>query len=78
MNLNLYRDRQAFVSRCVLLPVYVPFIVIFLGHLKHNQSSIQDRIGLLYQCVQVPPYVGIVNAVALCKRFYKSLNFNAY
>ena len=67
MNLNLYRDRQGFLNRCVLLPVFVPFIVIFLGRLGHGQTSIQDRIGLLYQTVQVPPYVGIVHAVALCE-----------
>ncbi|KAL8617304.1 hypothetical protein ACOMHN_061018 [Nucella lapillus] len=65
MNLNLYRDRRSFVSRCVMLPLFVPFIVVFLGRLKHTQSSIQDRMGLLYQSVQVPPYVGIINAVAL-------------
>ena len=67
MNLNLYRDRQGFLNRCVLLPVFVPFIVVFLGRLGHGQTSIQDRIGLLYQSVQVPPYVGIVHAVALCE-----------
>ncbi|KAK7477475.1 hypothetical protein BaRGS_00031299 [Batillaria attramentaria] len=65
MHVNLYRDRQAFVNRFVLLPVFVPFIIVFLGRLRNNQSSIQDRLGLLYQSVQVPPYVGIVNAVAL-------------
>lgn len=64
MNVNLLRDRLALVSRCLLLPFFVPFIVLFLGHLKHNQSSIQDRIGLLYQSVQVPSYIGIFNAVA--------------
>ncbi|XP_076463806.1 ATP-binding cassette sub-family G member 5-like [Babylonia areolata] len=65
MNLNLYRDRKAFVNRCVLLPLFVPFIIIFLGRLRNNQNSIQDRIGLLYQSVQVPPYVGIIHAVGL-------------
>lgn len=65
MHLNLYRDRQSFLNRCVMLPLFVPFIIVFLGRLRNNQSSIQDRIGLLYQTVQVPPYVGILNAVAM-------------
>ncbi|XP_025105777.1 LOW QUALITY PROTEIN: ATP-binding cassette sub-family G member 5-like [Pomacea canaliculata] len=65
LTLNLYRDKMAFINRFILLPAFVPFILIFLGRLQNNQRSIQDRLGLLYQSVQVPPYVGILNALAL-------------
>ncbi|XP_070210258.1 ATP-binding cassette sub-family G member 5-like [Littorina saxatilis] len=65
MNVNLSRDGLAYFNRIIALPVFVPFIVIFLGRMKHNQGSIQDRIGILYNSVQVPPYLGIINNVAL-------------
>ena len=67
MFVNLYRDRNNFVSRFLTLPFYVVFVIIFLGKLEHNQESVQDRTGLLYQSVSAPPYIAIVNAVALCK-----------
>ncbi|XP_041352324.1 ATP-binding cassette sub-family G member 5-like [Gigantopelta aegis] len=65
MFVNLYRDRSNFISRFLTLPFYVVFVVIFLGKLEHNQESVQDRTGLLYQSVSAPPYIAIVNAVAL-------------
>ena len=67
MNVNLSRDPLAYFSRFIQLPIFVPFILIFLGRLKHNQGSIQDRIGILYNTVSVPPYMGIISNVAFCK-----------
>ena len=58
---------MSYLSRIFLLSLFVPFICVFLGHLKNTQTSVQDRIGLLYQSSQVPPYVAVLNAVALCK-----------
>ncbi|XP_059144004.1 ATP-binding cassette sub-family G member 5-like [Physella acuta] len=65
MNVHLWRDRSAFLGRFLLLPFFVPFILMFLGKLGYNQGSIQDRLGVIYQATQVPPYLGIVNGIAL-------------
>lgn len=65
MNLNIFRDRTSYLSRIFLLSLFVPFICIFLGHLGTDSTSVQDRIGLLYQSSQVPPYVAALNAVTL-------------
>lgn len=64
---NLFRDRKDYIARLLLLPLFFVFILIFLGRLKLNQKSIQDRVGLLYQSSTVPPFMGIINSVALCK-----------
>jgi len=64
---NLFRDRKDYVARLLLLPLFFLFILIFLGRLKSNQHSIQDRVGLLYQSATVPPFMGIINSVALCE-----------
>ncbi|OWF44862.1 ATP-binding cassette sub-family G member 5-like [Mizuhopecten yessoensis] len=65
MMVNLGRDRTIYISRLFLLSLFVPFICAFLGHMKTNQESIQDRVGLMYQSLSVPPYVAILNGVAL-------------
>ncbi|KAK3598079.1 hypothetical protein CHS0354_014615 [Potamilus streckersoni] len=65
MTVHILRDRPSYMSRLLLLSLFVPFICVFLGHLKQTQSSVQDRIGLMYQSSQVPPYVSVLNAVAL-------------
>ncbi|XP_076442875.1 ATP-binding cassette sub-family G member 5-like [Babylonia areolata] len=64
MNLNLARDRLSCFNRVMMLPAFMPFLLAFLGRLQHNQRSIQDRIGLLYNSVQVPPYMAIMNNIA--------------
>ncbi|XP_067682039.1 ATP-binding cassette sub-family G member 5-like [Haliotis asinina] len=65
MTVNLSRDKQGFLNRIVLMPVFVVFIAVFLGRLKNNQESIQDRAGLLYHTVTVPTHVAILNIVPL-------------
>lgn len=67
MMVNLARERTIYIPRLFMLSLFVPFILAFLGHMKTNQESIQDRIGLMYQSASVPPYVSILNAVAICK-----------
>ena len=67
MNRNLFRDRKDYIARIFLLPLFMVFIVVFLGRLKNNQASIQDRVGLIYQSVTVPAFMGTINAIALCK-----------
>ena len=70
MTLNVFRDRASYLSRFFLLSLFVPFICIFLGRLDNNQTSVQDRIGLLYQSSQVPAFVAALNAIGLCKLIY--------
>ena len=75
MLVNLKRDRTIYMSRILMLSLFVPFICAFLGHMKTDQKSIQDRIGLMYQTVGVSTYVGILIAVGVCKYIIiKSIN----
>jgi len=75
MLVNLKRDRTIYMSRILMLSFFVPFICGFLGHMKTDQKSIQDRIGLMYQTVGVSTYVGLLIAVAVCKyNIIKSIN----
>lgn len=67
MTLNVFRDRTSYLSRVFLLSMFIPFICVFLGRLGKDQTSVQDRIGLLYQSTQVPPFVAALNAIGLCK-----------
>ncbi|XP_012940212.1 ATP-binding cassette sub-family G member 5 [Aplysia californica] len=65
MNVHLQRDRGSFIGRLAHLPFFVPFILIFVGRLGTNEGSIQDRLGVVYQAVQTPPYMGLLHAVAM-------------
>ena len=78
MNRNLFRDRKDYIARIFLLPLFMVFIMIFLGRLKHTQSSIQDRIGLIYQSSSVPAFMGMINSVALCECFNFNFNINNF
>ncbi|GFO20501.1 ATP-binding cassette sub-family g member 5 [Plakobranchus ocellatus] len=64
MNIHLWRERSAVVGRLIELPLFVPFIVIFVGQVGYSLASIQDRLGILYQATQATPYMGLTNAVA--------------
>lgn len=65
MNVNLFRDRKDYMARIFMLSLYMVFIIIFLGRLKHTSASVQDRIGLIYQGSTVPAFIGMMNSVAL-------------
>ncbi|XP_064623528.1 ATP-binding cassette sub-family G member 5-like [Lineus longissimus] len=65
MTLNLTRDRTSFAMRNGQLAIFSLFIFLFIGHLKDTQESIQDRTGIFYETVQVPPYAALLNAVSL-------------
>lgn len=45
------------------------FVAFFLLRLKSDlvKGAVQDRVGLVYQCVSAPPYTGMLNAIALCE-----------
>jgi len=48
------------------------FVTFFLLRLRNDllKGAVQDRVGLIYQCVSAPPYTGVLNAVALCEFLY--------
>lgn len=58
--------------------IYGFFVAFFVMHLDMDvtKGAVQDRIGIIYQCVAAPPYTGMLNAVALCEsRQHHGLTF---
>lgn len=45
------------------------FVAFFLLRLNNDllKGAVQDRVGLIYQCVSATPYTGLLNALASCK-----------
>lgn len=54
------------------------FVAFFLLRLTSDleKGAVQNRVGLLYQCVSAPPYTGMLNAAALCE-FLSSTKCNS-
>ncbi|NWV13252.1 ABCG5 protein, partial [Ptilonorhynchus violaceus] len=64
---NFSRDKIGIVMRLLQNLLFSLFIVFFLLRLSNDvaKGAVQDRVGLVYQCVSAPPYTGMLNAVAL-------------
>nr|XP_005296189.1 ATP-binding cassette sub-family G member 5 [Chrysemys picta bellii] len=64
---NFSRDKTGIIMRLSQNLLFGLFLAIFLLRLKNDllQGALQDRVGLIYQCVSAPPYTGMLNAVAL-------------
>ncbi|KFO87757.1 ATP-binding cassette sub-family G member 5, partial [Buceros rhinoceros silvestris] len=64
---NFLRDRMGVVMRLLQNLLFGLFIAFFLLRLRNDlvKGAVQDRVGLVYQCVSAPPYTGMLNAVAL-------------
>ncbi|NXK59823.1 ABCG5 protein, partial [Sylvietta virens] len=64
---NLSRDKIGIVMRLLQNVLFGLFIAFFLLRLRNDlaHGAVQDRVGLVYQCVSAPPYTGMLNAVAL-------------
>ncbi|RLW07138.1 hypothetical protein DV515_00004079 [Chloebia gouldiae] len=64
---NLSRDRIGIVMRLLQNLLFGLFVAFFLLRLRNDmaQGAVQDRVGLIYQCVSAPPYTGMLNALAL-------------
>ncbi|XP_074844638.1 ATP-binding cassette sub-family G member 5 [Carettochelys insculpta] len=64
---NLYRDKIGITMRLSQNLLFGLFIAFFLLRLKNDflKGALQDRVGLLYQCMSGLPYIGMLNAVAL-------------
>ncbi|TRZ18134.1 hypothetical protein HGM15179_008986 [Zosterops borbonicus] len=64
---NLSRDKIGIIMRLLQNLLFGLFIAFFLLRLSNDMThgAVQDRVGLVYQCVSAPPYTGMLNAVAL-------------
>ncbi|NXB03820.1 ABCG5 protein, partial [Cnemophilus loriae] len=64
---NFSRDKIGIIMRLLQNLLFGLFIAFFLLRLRNDlaQGAVQDRLGLVYQCVSAPPYTGMLNAVAL-------------
>ncbi|XP_068597293.1 ATP-binding cassette sub-family G member 5 [Brachionichthys hirsutus] len=64
---NLSRDRIGVLMRLSQNLIYGLFVAFFVIHLDMDVSkgAVQDRIGIIYQCIGASPYTGMLNAVAL-------------
>ncbi|XP_025979065.2 ATP-binding cassette sub-family G member 5 [Dromaius novaehollandiae] len=64
---NFSKDKMGIIMRLFQNLLYGLFVAFFLLRLKSDllKGAVQDRVGLIYQCVSAPPYTGMLNAVAL-------------
>uniref|UniRef100_A0A665WUS1 ABC transporter domain-containing protein n=2 Tax=Echeneis naucrates TaxID=173247 RepID=A0A665WUS1_ECHNA len=64
---NLSRDRMGVLMRLFQNLIYGLFVAFFLMRLDDDvtKGAVQDRIGIIYQCIGASPYTGMLNAVAL-------------
>ncbi|XP_075451890.1 ATP-binding cassette sub-family G member 5 isoform X2 [Ascaphus truei] len=64
---NLSRNKLGIIMRLSQNLIFSIFIVFFLIRLNNDvlRGAVQDRIGLIYQCLGGTPYTGLLNAVAL-------------
>ncbi|NXI85917.1 ABCG5 protein, partial [Rhipidura dahli] len=64
---NFSRDKIGVIMRLLQNLLFGLFVAFFLLRLRSDvaQGAVQDRVGLIYQCVSAPPYTGMLNAVAL-------------
>ncbi|NXY81436.1 ABCG5 protein, partial [Alcedo cyanopectus] len=64
---NFSRDKMGIIMRLLQNLLFGLFVAFFLLRLRSDlvKGAVQDRVGLVYQCVSAPPYTGMLNAVAL-------------
>ncbi|XP_069708763.1 ATP-binding cassette sub-family G member 5 [Phaenicophaeus curvirostris] len=64
---NFSRDKMGVIMRLLQNLLFGLFVAFFLLRLRNDliKGAVQDRVGLVYQCVSAPPYTGMLNAVAL-------------
>ncbi|NXN09185.1 ABCG5 protein, partial [Indicator maculatus] len=64
---NFSRDKMGIIMRLFQNLLFGLFVAFFLLRLNSDlvKGAVQDRVGLVYQCVSAPPYTGMLNAVAL-------------
>ncbi|XP_009977508.1 PREDICTED: ATP-binding cassette sub-family G member 5 [Tauraco erythrolophus] len=64
---NFSRDKIGIIMRLLQNLLFGLFVAFFLLRLRTDmlKGAMQDRVGLIYQCVSAPPLTGTLNAVAL-------------
>ncbi|XP_054050846.1 ATP-binding cassette sub-family G member 5 isoform X1 [Rissa tridactyla] len=64
---NFSRDKMGIIMRLLQNLLFGLFVAFFLLRLRNDleKGAVQDRVGLVYQCVSAPPYTGMLNAIAL-------------
>lgn len=66
---NFSRDKMGIIMRLLQNLLFGLFVAFFLLRLKNDleKGAVQDRVGLIYQCVSAPPYTGMLNSAVLCE-----------
>ncbi|KAG8584245.1 hypothetical protein GDO81_008751 [Engystomops pustulosus] len=64
---NLSRNKSGIIMRLSQNVIFALFIVFFLIRLNNDilKGAVQDRVGVVYQCLGGTSYTGLLNAVAL-------------
>uniref|UniRef100_H3B7S9 ATP binding cassette subfamily G member 5 n=2 Tax=Latimeria chalumnae TaxID=7897 RepID=H3B7S9_LATCH len=64
---DLSRNRIGIAMRLFQNLIFGLLIAFFLMRLDQDvlKGAVQNRVGVIYQCVSAPPYTGMLNAVAL-------------
>ncbi|XP_061223161.1 ATP-binding cassette sub-family G member 5 isoform X2 [Neopsephotus bourkii] len=64
---NFSRDKMGVIMRLLQNLLFGLFVVFFLFRLRNDleKGAVQDRVGLVYQCVSAPPYTGMLNSAVL-------------
>eukprot|EP01114_Cavostelium_apophysatum_P012545 TRINITY_DN2833_c0_g1_i4.p1 TRINITY_DN2833_c0_g1~~TRINITY_DN2833_c0_g1_i4.p1 ORF type:complete len:1333 (-),score=277.19 TRINITY_DN2833_c0_g1_i4:35-4033(-) len=62
---NLFRSKDQIIARCFNLTGMAIMFLALLFRLGYDQSSVQNRIGLVYQIMSGGVFVGLLNSVAL-------------
>eukprot|EP00854_Cymbomonas_tetramitiformis_P010198 gene10198-12068_t len=63
--LNAIRDPLAVFNRCGALCTFGVLLLCFFPKLGHDQASIQDRQGVIFESIAAVPAIGVVGAVAV-------------
>lgn len=66
MTVNINKDRPSVIVRGISLVMMAVIIFTFCGRIGYELSSIQDRSGVIYLTVSIPPMTGILNVATLC------------
>ncbi|XP_065535590.1 ATP-binding cassette sub-family G member 5 [Lathamus discolor] len=64
---NFSRDKMGIIMRLLQNLLFGLFVAFFLLRLRNDleKGALQDRVGLVYQCVSAPPYTGMLNSAVL-------------
>eukprot|EP00736_Rhodelphis_marinus_P008823 Rmarinus@m.3260 len=64
LNLNNWRDLHGIFNKLLQMAFFGLVLVMFIGKLDHDQTSIQNRTGLFIETALPTPTVGLMSAIA--------------